>query len=101
MFETLPFAALDSELLMARLAALEQSGINPTMCWRVRSAVFALKRAAGRPAHAMHGRRVLVLSYPCLTSEVYGNPIRASVPPTPRIREVANLPVSLDDTVAS
>ena len=86
--DKLPFAAPDDPVLMARLAALEQSGINPFMGWQVPSAVIALKQGAGRLIRDVHDRGVLVLCDPRLTNKGYGKLFLASVPPMPRTREL-------------
>ena len=67
--DKLPFAAPDDPVLMARLQALEQSGINPFMGWQVPSAVIALKQGAGRLIRDVHDRGVLVLCDPRLTTQ--------------------------------
>jgi ATP-dependent DNA helicase DinG len=82
--DKLPFAAPDDPVLMARLAALEQSGINPFMGWQVPSAVIALKQGAGRLIRSVHDRGVLVLCDPRLATRGYGRLFLASLPPMPR-----------------
>ena len=94
--DKLPFAAPDDPVLMARLAALEQSGINPFMGWQVPSAVIALKQGAGRLIRSVHDRGVLVLCDPRLTSKGYGKLFLASVPPMPRTRELADVQAFFD-----
>jgi ATP-dependent DNA helicase DinG len=91
--DKLPFAAPDDPVLMARLAALEQSGINPFMGWQVPGAVIALKQGAGRLIRDMHDRGVLVLCDPRLTTKGYGKLFLASLPPMPRTRELADVQV--------
>lgn len=95
--DKLPFAAPDDPVLMARLAALEQSGVNPFMGWQVPSAVIALKQGAGRLIRDVHDRGVLVLCDPRLTSKGYGRLFLASVPPMPRTRELADVQAFFDD----
>ncbi|HEY8329701.1 MAG TPA: ATP-dependent DNA helicase [Rhodanobacter sp.] len=89
--DKLPFAAPDDPVLAARLAALEQSGINPFMGWQVPSAVIALKQGAGRLIRDTHDRGVLVLCDPRLTGKGYGKLFLASLPPMPRTRELADV----------
>jgi len=98
--DKLPFAAPDDPVLMARLAALEQSGINPFMGWQVPSAVIALKQGAGRLIRDMHDRGVLVLCDPRLTSKGYGKLFLASLPPMPRTRELADVQAFFDTAEA-
>ena len=95
--DKLPFAAPDDPVLMARLAALEQSGINPFMGWQVPSAVIALKQGAGRLIRDVHDRGVLVLCDPRLTSKGYGKLFLASVPPMPRTRQLADVQAFFED----
>lgn len=89
--DKLPFAAPDDPVLMARLQALEQSGINPFMGWQVPNAVIALKQGAGRLIRDVHDRGVLVLCDPRLISKGYGRLFLASLPPMPRTRELADV----------
>ncbi len=96
--DKLPFAAPDDPVLMARLAALEQSGINPFMGWQVPSAVIALKQGAGRLIRDVHDRGVLVLCDPRLSSKGYGKLFLASLPPMPRTRELADVQAFFADT---
>ncbi|OOG59911.1 ATP-dependent DNA helicase [Rhodanobacter sp. C03] len=98
--DKLPFAAPDDPVLMARLEALEQSGINPFMGWQVPSAVIALKQGAGRLIRDVHDRGVLVLCDPRLTSKGYGKLFLASLPPMPRTRELADVRAFFDDAQA-
>jgi ATP-dependent DNA helicase DinG len=95
--DKLPFAAPDDPVLMARLSALEQSGINPFMGWQVPSAVIALKQGAGRLIRDVHDRGVLVLCDPRLTTKGYGRLFLASLPPIPRTRELADVRAFFED----
>jgi ATP-dependent DNA helicase DinG len=101
--DKLPFAAPDDPVLMARLEALEHSGINPFMGWQVPSAVIALKQGAGRLIRDVHDRGVLVLCDPRLTTKGYGKLFLASLPPMPRTRELADVQAFFEDakTVAA
>ena len=89
--DKLPFAAPDDPVLMARLDALQQSGINPFMGWQVPGAVIALKQGVGRLIRGVHDRGVLMLCDPRLTSKGYGKLFLASLPPMPRTRDVADV----------
>jgi ATP-dependent DNA helicase DinG len=99
--DKLPFAAPDDPVLMARLDALEQSGINPFMGWQVPNAVIALKQGAGRLIRDVHDRGVLVLCDPRISSKGYGRLFMASLPPMPRTRELADVQAFFDDTGAT
>ncbi|MEO8808934.1 MAG: ATP-dependent DNA helicase [Rhodanobacter sp.] len=94
--DKLPFAAPDDPVLMARLAALQESGINPFMGWQVPSAVIALKQGAGRLIRDMHDRGVLVLCDPRLTTKGYGKLFLASLPPMPRTRQLKQVQAFFD-----
>jgi len=96
--DKLPFAAPDDPVLMARLDALEQSGINPFMGWQVPNAVIALKQGAGRLIRDVHDRGVLVLCDPRISSKGYGRLFMASLPPMPRTRDLADVQAFFDDT---
>ncbi len=89
--DKLPFATPDDPVLMARLAALERSGINPFMGWQVPSAVIALKQGAGRLIRDIHDRGVLVLCDPRLTTKGYGKLFLASLPPMARTSDLADV----------
>lgn len=89
--DKLPFAAPDDPVLMARLEALEQAGINPFMAWQVPTAAIALKQGAGRLIRDVHDRGVLMLCDPRLTTKGYGRLFLASLPPMPRTREVGDV----------
>ncbi|KRA33087.1 helicase [Rhodanobacter sp. Root627] len=97
--DKLPFAAPDDPVLVARLAALEASGINPFMGWQVPSAVIALKQGAGRLIRDIHDRGVLMLCDPRLTGKGYGKLFLASVPPMPRTRELADVQAFFGDAI--
>ena len=99
--DKLPFAAPDDPVLMARLAALEQSGINPFMGWQVPSAVIALKQGAGRLIRDVHDRGVLVLCDPRLSSKGYGKLFLASLPPMPRTHELTDVQAFFDTATAA
>ena len=99
--DKLPFAAPDDPVLMARLQALEQSGINPFMGWQVPNAVIALKQGAGRLIRDVRDRGVLVLCDPRLIGKGYGRLFLASLPPMPRTRELADVQAFFDTAAAA
>ncbi|HXE77548.1 MAG TPA: ATP-dependent DNA helicase [Rhodanobacter sp.] len=99
--DKLPFAAPDDPVLAARLAALEQSGVNPFMGWQVPSAVIALKQGVGRLIRDRHDRGVLVLCDPRLSSKGYGKLFLASLPPMPRTQELADVQAFFADEVVA
>jgi ATP-dependent DNA helicase DinG len=99
--DKLPFAAPDDPVLMARLAALEQSGINPFMGWQVPSAVIALKQGAGRLIRDVHDRGVLVLCDPRLSTKGYGKLFLASLPPMPRTHDLADVQAFFATAIAA
>ena len=89
--DKLPFAAPDDPVLVARLEALEQQGINPFMGWQVPAAAIALKQGAGRLIRSVTDRGVLVLCDPRIASKGYGRLFLASLPPMPRTRTLAEV----------
>ena len=89
--DKLPFAAPDDPVLVARLEALEQQGINPFMGWQVPAAAIALKQGAGRLIRSVTDRGVLVLCDPRITTKGYGRLFLASLPPMPRTRLLADV----------
>ncbi|TAM00195.1 MAG: ATP-dependent DNA helicase, partial [Rhodanobacter sp.] len=100
--DKLPFAAPDDPVLTARLAALQEAGINPFMGWQVPSAVIALKQGVGRLIRDVRDRGVLVLCDPRLTSKGYGKLFLASVPPMPRTRDLLDVQAFFEaETAAS
>jgi len=46
----------------------------------------------------VHGRGVLMLCDPRLTTKGYGRPVLASLPPMPRARELADVQAFFHDT---
>ncbi|MBD8872340.1 ATP-dependent DNA helicase [Rhodanobacter sp. DHB23] len=89
--DKLPFAAPDDPVLVARLEALEQQGINPFMGWQVPAAAIALKQGAGRLIRSVTDRGVLVLCDPRIASKNYGKLFLASLPPMPRTRDLGDV----------
>jgi len=86
--DKLPFAAPDDPVLVARLDALRESGMNPFTEWQMPNAVIALKQGAGRLIRDINDRGVLVLCDPRLSSRAYGRLFLASLPPAPRTRAI-------------
>jgi ATP-dependent DNA helicase DinG len=89
--DKLPFAAPDDPVLVARLEALRESGLNAFTEWQVPNAVIALKQGAGRLIRDIHDRGVLVLCDPRLSSKAYGRAFLASLPPMPRTRSLTDV----------
>src|SRR5690606_6146287 len=89
--DKLPFAAPDDPVLVARLEALREAGLNAFTEWQVPNAVIALKQGAGRLIRDIHDRGVLVLCDPRLTTRGYGKAFLASLPAFTRTRELADV----------
>jgi ATP-dependent DNA helicase DinG len=96
--DKLPFAAPDDPVLVARLEALRESGLNAFTEWQVPNAVIALKQGAGRLIRDIHDRGVLVLCDPRLSTKAYGRAFLASLPPMPRTRSLADVQAFLTVT---
>ena len=89
--DKLPFAAPDDPVLVARLDALRERGLNPFTAWQIPTAVIALRQGAGRLIRDIHDRGVLVLCDPRLTTRGYGRQFLASLPAMPRTRLLADV----------
>jgi len=89
--DKLPFASPDDPVLQARLGALRDQGMNPFMEHQLPQAVIALKQGAGRLIRDVDDRGVLMICDPRLQSKPYGRVFRASLPPMPVTREVADV----------
>ena len=91
MIDKLPFAAPDDPVLVARLDALRENGLNPFTEWQIPNAVIALKQGAGRLIRDINDRGVLVLCDPRLTTRGYGRLFLASLPAMPRTRSLGDV----------
>ena len=89
--DKLPFAAPDDPVLQARLAAMRSQGMNPFMQHQLPQAVITLKQGVGRLIRDVSDRGVLMLCDPRLQSKPYGRVFRASLPPMPVTRDVADV----------
>lgn len=89
--DKLPFAAPDDPVLAARLAAMREQGINPFMQHQLPQAVITLKQGVGRLIRDVSDRGVLMICDPRLPTKPYGRVFRASLPPMPVTRDVANV----------
>jgi ATP-dependent DNA helicase DinG len=87
--DKLPFAAPDDPVLSATMKALRESGGNPFSELQVPSAVLALKQGAGRLIRHAGDRGVLVLGDPRITGKGYGRIFLNSLPPMPRVGDIA------------
>lgn len=89
--DKLPFAPPDDPVLAARIEALRVAGGNPFIALQLPQAVLQLKQGAGRLIRDPADRGVLMLCDPRLFSRPYGRVIRASLPPMPVSREIADV----------
>jgi len=89
--DKLPFASPDDPVLQARLAAMREQGRNPFMEHQLPQAVIALKQGVGRLIRDVDDRGVLMICDPRLTEKPYGRVFRASLPPMPVTRAVADV----------
>jgi ATP-dependent DNA helicase DinG len=91
LIDKLPFAAPGDPVLQARIDALRAAGGNPFFDIQVPEAVIALKQGAGRLIRDVQDRGVLVLCDPRLLNKGYGRVFRASLPPMPLTRQLADV----------
>ncbi len=89
--DKLPFAAPDDPVLAARLKAMREQGMNPFMAHQLPQAVITLKQGVGRLIRDVNDRGVLMICDPRLQTKPYGRVFRASLPPMPVTREVADV----------
>jgi ATP-dependent DNA helicase DinG len=87
--DKLPFAPPDDPVLAARIAALEQKGLNGFMHHQLPGAIINLKQGAGRLIRDETDRGVLMICDPRLISKPYGRRIWQSLPPFKRTRDLA------------
>ncbi|MGV3653307.1 MAG: ATP-dependent DNA helicase, partial [Noviherbaspirillum sp.] len=87
--DKLPFAPPDDPVLAARIAALEQKGLNGFVHHQLPSAIINLKQGAGRLIRDEADRGVLMICDPRLISKPYGRRIWQSLPPFRRTRDLA------------
>ena len=87
--DKLPFAPPDDPVLAARIAALEQKGLNGFVHHQLPAAIINLKQGAGRLIRDEADRGVLMICDPRLISKPYGRRIWQSLPPFRRTRDLA------------
>ncbi len=89
--DKLPFAPPDDPVLAARIDALRTMNENAFARLQLPMAVLQLKQGAGRLIRDFSDRGVLMICDPRLFSRGYGRMIRASLPPMPLTRELADV----------
>jgi ATP-dependent DNA helicase DinG len=89
--DKLPFAPPDDPVLAARIALMEQRGLNGFMHHQLPEAIINLKQGAGRLIRDETDRGVLMICDPRLISKQYGKRIWQSLPPFKRSRELAEV----------
>ncbi len=89
--DKLPFAPPDDPVLAARIDAMRAQNVNPFSKLQLPMAVLQLKQGAGRLIRDFPDRGVLMLCDPRLFTRSYGRLLRASLPPMPLTRELAEV----------
>jgi ATP-dependent DNA helicase DinG len=89
--DKLPFAPPDDPVLAARIDALRAREENAFSRLQLPMAVLQLKQGAGRLIRDFSDRGVLMICDPRLFSRGYGRLVRASLPPMPLTREIADV----------
>src|SRR6186713_2022185 len=88
--EKLPFASPDDALTRARIEHLKATGGNAFREYQLPEAALALKQGVGRLIRSETDRGVVVICDPRLIDKPYGRVFRASLPPMPVTRAVAD-----------
>ncbi len=89
--DKLPFAAPDDPLLEARLQAIREQGGNPFMDYQLPQAVLSLKQGVGRLIRDVTDRGVLMICDPRVRTKAYGRLFISSLPPVPRLDNLAEV----------
>jgi ATP-dependent DNA helicase DinG len=89
--DKLPFAPPDDPVLAARIDAMRARNVNPFSQLQLPMAVLQLKQGAGRLIRDFPDRGVLMICDPRLFTRGYGRLLRASLPPMPLTRELAEV----------
>ena len=89
--DKLPFAPPDDPVLAARIAQLEQRGMNGFQHHQLPEAIINLKQGAGRLIRDETDRGVLMICDGRIISKPYGKRIWQSLPPFKRTRELAEV----------
>ncbi len=89
--DKLPFAPPDDPVLSARIAQMEQRGMNGFMHHQLPEAIINLKQGAGRLIRDERDRGILMICDPRLISKPYGKRIWQSLPPFKRTRELSEV----------
>ncbi len=88
MIDKLPFEVPTDPIVSARLQNLEQSGSNPFYAYQIPRAVIHLRQGAGRLIRSSTDRGVIVIFDARLFTKSYGRIFRASLQPTPIVRDL-------------
>ena len=88
--EKLPFASPDDALTKARIDHLKANGGNAFREYQLPEAALALKQGVGRLIRSETDRGVVVICDPRIVDKPYGRVFRASLPPMPVTRAIAD-----------
>jgi ATP-dependent DNA helicase DinG len=87
--DKLPFEVPSDPVLQARIQALEEAGGKPFFDLQVPRAILTLRQGVGRLMRAATDCGVIAIMDVRLFSKGYGRGFRASLPPSPVVRDLA------------
>jgi ATP-dependent DNA helicase DinG len=89
--DKLPFEVPSDPVLQARIQAITEAGGKPFFDLQVPRAILTLRQGAGRLMRAATDYGVIAIMDVRLFSKGYGRSFRASLPPSPVVRSVAEV----------
>jgi len=89
--DKLPFEVPSDPVLQARIAGIKESGGNPFFDFQVPRAILSLRQGVGRLMRSTNDRGLIAIMDGRLYSKGYGRIFRASLPPSPVIRDLTEV----------
>ena len=86
--DKLPFEVPSDPVIQARMKAIEEDGGKPFFQFQIPRAILALRQGVGRLMRAGTDRGVIAIMDIRLYSKGYGRIFRASLPPSPVVRDL-------------
>lgn len=86
--DKLPFEVPSDPVLQARILDIRESGGNPFFDFQVPRAILSLRQGVGRLMRSSRDRGLIAIMDGRLYKKGYGRTFRASLPPSPVIREL-------------